>query len=190
MDIKRIAKYAGIGIILIIVGIFAVVGFIAYDVMSYTATGSQTLNPTGNPVGNALVVYDPGITGSAKDVASLIASDLQAKGYKVDLAGIKSTAATNTSRYSIIVIGGPIYAGNASSAVKSYLNSLKPSENTKIAVFASGQDKDILNNQEILKKEVVPLPEGSQLKIIAVTKFISGNETNETAARFVNDLLK
>jgi len=72
-----------------------------------------------------MVVYDPGITGTAKNVADSIAKDLQAKGYRVELAGISSSKADNTSDYSVIVVGGPIYAGNASSSVKEYLKNLK-----------------------------------------------------------------
>lgn len=190
MEFKRIAKFLGLGIIIVILVAFVSMGFVIYDVMSYTSTGSQTLNPAGNVVGNVLVVYDPGISGDAKNAAALIAGDLQAKGYKVDLAGIRSTEATTTSGYDVIIVGGPIYAGNASSSVKSYLNTLKSSESAKIAVFATGQDKDIMNNMEMLKKEVVPLSEGSQLKIIAVTKFVSGEDTNKTASGFVDAILK
>lgn len=190
MELKRIAKFLGLGLVIVILVAFVSMGFVIYDMMSYTATGSQTLNPAGNVVGNALVVYDPGISGDTKNVAALIAGDLQAKGYKVDLAGIRSTEAATTSGYDIIVVGGPVYAGNASSSVKSYLNTLNPSESAKIAVFATGQDKDIMNNMEMLKNEVAPLPEGSQLKIIAVTKFISGEDIDKTVSGFVDAILK
>jgi hypothetical protein len=45
---------------------FVSMGFVFYDVMSYTATDSETLNPAGNVVETALVVYDPGISGFRK----------------------------------------------------------------------------------------------------------------------------
>jgi hypothetical protein len=76
MDIKKIGKILGIGIIVVIIAALVAVGFIFYDVMSYTATDSKTLNPNGAEVGKALVVYDPGVTGAAKNVAGTIASDL------------------------------------------------------------------------------------------------------------------
>jgi hypothetical protein len=34
----------------------------------------------GNAVGNALVVYDPSVTGNIKDIATVIVSNLQSKG--------------------------------------------------------------------------------------------------------------
>ena len=108
MELKKTGKYVGLGIILIVVVAFAGMAFIVYDVMSYTATSSETLNPTGNMAGSALVVYDPGVTGASKNAASVIAGNLQSNGYKVNLAGIRSTEAATTSGYDVIVISGPI----------------------------------------------------------------------------------
>ncbi len=93
------------------------------------ATSTKSLAPTGYPVGPApgyaLVVYDPGSTGAAKSIDTEIASDLQAQGYFVDLAGIDSTTAkANASQYQVIVVGGPIVNGKASSSVQSFLNKL------------------------------------------------------------------
>ena len=53
----------------------------------------QTLTPTGTSIGKAIVIYDPGLSGTAKGVADKIAADLQAKSYTVTLAGVKSSAA-------------------------------------------------------------------------------------------------
>jgi flagellar basal body-associated protein FliL len=63
--------------ILIIVGVvFA--GIVFMNLTAYTATGSETLTATGQEMGKALVVYDPGLTGAAKDVADKIALNLRA----------------------------------------------------------------------------------------------------------------
>jgi len=83
----------------------------------------------------------------------------------VNLAGINSAKYLNNSGYDIIVVGGPIYARNASKSVKTYLNTLEPSEGTKIAVFATVQDPDTAKNKSLLMKKAAPLPKGSQLKI-------------------------
>ena len=71
MKIKKIAMGIGLVIILIIAVAIVAMGFIFLDAMSYTATGSETLSPAGNITGNALVVYDPGISGYSKDMATL-----------------------------------------------------------------------------------------------------------------------
>jgi hypothetical protein len=98
---RRVFKIMAIVLLVIValfVSVFAIIGL---DVAGLTATGSQTLNSCGNSVGHALVVYDPGLSGSAKDAATRIASDLQAKGYTVDLAGVKSKTAEITASYNI-----------------------------------------------------------------------------------------
>lgn len=189
MEINRLLKLTGLGAIIVILAIFGVMGFVMYDFMSYTATDSQNLSPTVSEVGKALVVYDPGISGQGKDAAEVIAKNLQEKGYFITLAGISSEKAKNMAEYNIIVIGGPIYAGNASKSVQSYLSTLKPDNGAKIAVFAVGEDADILNNPEMLKKEVAPLPEGSSLQIVAVTKFIQNEDFNKKSEEFINSIL-
>lgn len=189
MDIKKILKYAGVGIAVILVAIFAVMGFVIFDVMSYTATGSQTLNATGSSVGNALIVYDPGISGEPKDVSITIAKNLQAKGYNVDLAGIKSSVASNTSGYSIVVVGGPIYGGKISSSVQSYLKSLKISEGTALAVFAVGQDPDTAGNEALLRKEIV-ITGNNSLNVTGVMKVITGEDPSKKSSDFVLTILE
>lgn len=188
MQTKRILKYTGLGVILVILIAVGVMEFVFYDVNSYTATGTEELNPAGTSVGKALVVYDPGLSGQGKDAANAIAKNLQEKGYAVTLAGISSSEIKDVSKYNLIVVGGPVYAGKNSKSVESYLGDLKVNS-AKIAVFAVGEDADILNNTEMLKKEVAPLPEGNSLHIVAVTKFIENEDFNPKAAQFVNSIL-
>lgn len=186
MDMKNLLKKVGIGLIIIIVVIFAFMGSIIFDVASYTATGSQTLAPNGTTVGNALVVYDPGFSGAATNVASTIASNLQTKGYKVDLVGIRYSKATNTSNYNVIIVGGPIYAGKAASSVQEYLKNLNPAPGTKVGVFATGQDPDTANDYALLLKEAAPLPENSTITINAAVKIVKND--NDKIIAFVNTM--
>jgi menaquinone-dependent protoporphyrinogen IX oxidase len=195
MNMKKVGKIAAIGAILVIVAVFAFVSVIFYDAMSYTATGFDTLHPNGTEVGKALVVYDPGLSGAAKNTAGTITSDLQAKGYTVDLAGISSSKAANTSGYNIIVVGGPIYGGNASISVQAYLKTLNPAPGARVGVFATGQDPDTANDIVLLRKEAAPLPGNSTLQINAVVKVVTGTDNNGTdnnqkLANFVNTLLQ
>ena len=177
----------GIGISLVVVIALGATTYISYD-MGNRATVSETLNPNGAIVGNALVVYDPSITGNTKNVAGIIASDLKAEGYKVDLAGIRGITASNTSKYDVIVVGGPIYAGNVSAAVKAYLEILKPAESTKVGVFATG-DPHTTDNV-MIKKQIAPIPENSTLQIKAVMNVISGDDVNKKCSEFVNNIMQ
>ena len=188
METKKIAKFMGLGIIAIVLVAFVSMGFIMYDIMSYTATGSQTLNPNGTSVGNALVVYDPGITGTAKNVASVIANDLQAKGYTATIAGIKSSNVLNTTGYNVIVIGGPVYAGQPASSLQSYLSDINPPKEAKIGVFTTGSVIANSNNTAFVKKEIA-MNNTNIYQIDEIMKFVTGNNINQKAEQFVNGLL-
>jgi len=76
-------------IVALIIVVAALGAIVFLDVPTYTATGSQTLTPTGTSVGKAIIICDPGLSGAVKGVADKIASDLQTQGYTVTLAGIK-----------------------------------------------------------------------------------------------------
>ena len=189
MKLKKILLIIGVVIIFVVLAMAAVMGFFVFDLWSLTAGGSETLSPAGDVTGHALVVYNPGVSGGAKGVAVAIADDLKAKGYSVVLAGVKSSAATSTAGYDVIVVGGPIYAGNQSSSIQSYMKSLTVPGNAKLGMFAAGQDKDILSDPVALREQVTSLPDGSTLQVKAVVKVVSSDDKDAQCLAFVNELL-
>ena len=188
MKIKTIVMGIGLVIVLIILVAIVSMGFVFLDAMSYTATGSETLNPAGNMTGNALVVYDPGITGFAKDVATKIADDLQSSGYTVTLAGVRSSAAANVSGYDVIVVGGPTYAGNVSSSIKSYMHDLKPAPDARIGIYWTGGYPSS-NDPAFMHQFVTELPAGAGAQVKSTIKLASSDDVNGRCEGFVTDLL-
>jgi flavodoxin len=179
-------------ILAIIVILFAVVilfaGVIFMDLAAYTATGSQTLSPEVNPVGKALVVYDPGLSGAAKTVADKVATELQIQGYTVDLAGIKSGTAANVMGYQIIVAGGPIYAGVPTSSVKDFLTNLNPPSNMRVGVFGSGSGSTTPEDVAAIKAGVPALQEGGSMANAVVVKIGQSEDINARAIDLVAQL--
>ena len=186
---KKILKIIlAIFAVLIIVGI-ASFSVVVFDVAGNLATDSKTL-PNGSTTGKALVVYDPGLSGGAKDVATKIGYNLQSSGYDVVLAGVKSSTAANITGYNVIVVGGPISAGKPASTVQSYLNSLNPPAQTKVGAFGFGSVKvDDTNSTEVMQ-DVAPLPSNSTVTLNAVIKIGSGDNIDSRCSEFVNNLLK
>lgn len=190
----------------IIVAIFAVIvilvvafgAIILLDVAAYTATGSQMLTPTGTSVGKAIVIYDPGLSGKAKGVADKIAVDLQAKSYTVTEAGVKSSAVANTTEYSVIVVGGPVYAGALTSSVKDYLNNLPAGHAspgygayiiTRIGVFGSGQGETSQSDIDMIRNSVTALSANGTHSGALVVKIGQGEDLNLRVQYFVNQLV-
>jgi len=189
---------------LIIVSIISVVivgsAFLYLDVMSYTATSSETLKPSETSLGHALVVYDPGITGSAKNAAVKIANDLQSKGYTVDLAGIRSSNARNVNSYNVIAVVGPVYWDKLGSAAQLYLQNIHSSPDVKVGVFATGIVAPESNDSQYMHNFVTNLPDDSPVKVKSVMKLVtdmSGNDVNKTPGNmekqsneFVSELIQ
>ncbi len=170
-------------VIIILFAAFAALIFL--DLSAYTATGSTALQPSGASVGNALVLYDPGYSGASTRVAQKVADDLQAKNYTVTLAGIKSSDAANTAGYSIIVVGGPIYAGTPTASVKDELANLNPGS-AKVGVFGSGQGPT--SPEDIAQiKSGVPALSGA-LSNAVIVKIGEGEDLDVRAADFVSQL--
>ena len=151
---------------------------------------SRTLTPNGTSVGKAIVIYDPGLSGTAKGVADKVAIGLQSKGYTVTLAGVKSSAAAHTTGYDVIVIGGPIYAGELTNSIKDKLSSLVLShgQSARIGVFGSGQGATSLEDIAQIKHSI-PIHSDTTLQDATVVKIGSSEDLNARTQDFVNQLL-
>jgi flavodoxin len=175
-------------VFLIAATVFAVVVF--GDVAGAMATGSETLSPVGEEVGKALVVYNPGLSGAAKNAATKIAENLQSSGYAVTLAGVSSAAAGNTSSYAVIVVGGPIYAGAPTRSVQGYLNGLNPPANAIVGVFGIGDGAADSDDPAVIASEVAPLPSDSPMTLKTVMKISNKENLDVRCSEFVTALLK
>ena len=183
MKLSKGVKIAGFmaGIICVVIAVI-LIGFIAFmvyvgsDTLSSSATGSEKLRPDGVTIGEALVVYNPGLSGAPKEAATQIANDLKARGYEVTLAGVKSEAAANFSGYEVIVAGGPIYGGKVSPSVDTYLRELAPPANAKVGAFAIGSSTS------------KPFPDAAWLK--ATVLLPGGKNADQLRTGFLAELLE
>jgi len=193
MDLILIIGVAVVALIAVLVIAGVAMGTLfCGDIMSYTAPGSKTLSPAKTSVGKALVAYNPGLSGAAKEAAERIAGDLQSKGYTVSLAGIKSADAANISGYNVIIAGGPMYWGRVSNSVDAYLNALKPQNGVRLGVYGTTgapqfNDRDI----ESFGKQVAACPCNGMLNKTPVTKTIrSGEAANTDCSEFLATVLQ
>ena len=191
MSIVMIAILAVVVVVLVlIVGMVASGAIICGDLMSYTATGAETMSPVGAVTGNALVVYQPGVTGAARTEASEIASDLKAEGYNVTLAGIRSAAAANTSGYDIVIVGGPVYFGTVSSSTAAYLKGLTLQQDARLGVFGTtGSNDFVASDLTSVEKQVATLQSGKS----AVVRLIGDRDekkATKSCLDFVAALIK
>ncbi len=185
---RKFLKIMLVTVVVLVVVAIASLSVVVLDVAGSFATDAKAL-PHGAAIGRALVVYDPGLSGGAKDVATKIGYELQDSGYDVVLAGAKSTNATQISNYKVIVVGGPIYVGKPASSIQTYLNNLIPSQGTKVGAFGYGSVKIDNGNATAVAQDVAPLPAGSSLKPGAVMKATSEDNLDSLISNFVSTLL-
>lgn len=178
----------GLVIALVVVVVIVGLAFIFLDLMSYTAKGAEFMSPAENVKGNALVVYNPGISGMAKNAANDIADELKTAGYNVELAGVRSTSAAKTSGYDVIIAGGPMYFGKASKSIDTYLKILKLQKEAKLGVFTTtGSEQFNSEDFQSLTKQVEMLTVDSSLNKKAAIKLIrSGNESHKDCVDLVS----
>ena len=195
---RKVLKIILVIFAVLIILVVAFVGIVFLDVAAYTATGSQTLTSSGTSKGDALVVYDPGLSGAAKHVAEIVASNLQDRDFTVTLAGIKSSAAANITGYSVVVAGGPVYAGALTSSLKDFLNNLPaghaspgygPYILTRVGVFGSGQGATSQSDIDMIKNSVNALSANGTLSGATVVKIGQREDLNTRAQEFVNQLV-
>lgn len=174
---RKLLKVGIIVLVVIVVLTISIPVAIIFDLSSIGATGSETLNPTGTPIGRALVVYSPGFSGAAKQDAAKIAENLQVEGYTVVLAGVRSKTASDKSGYDIIVAGGPMYWGQVSSSIDEYLKNLPTT--AKLGVFGStGSSTFSQSDFNSLQQQVASNTNNSKVTIKLI---LDGNETNDCA---------
>jgi hypothetical protein len=164
-------------------------GLVILDVAGNFATDTHPL-PNGAATQKVLIVYDPGLSGAAKDVATKIGYNFQDSGYDVVLAGVKSQTAANPSGYAFIVVGGPIYAGSPAGTIKSYLDNLNPPNGTEVGVFGFGGVAIDNTDRPAVMADVAGLSGDNTLTISAAAKITSGNDVDQQCHSFVIRLLQ
>lgn len=123
-------------IIGIVIGFLILIMVVAVIVRYQRSSRTENIKPDGEIEGKALIVYDPGLSGGTKTVASYMARDLKSKGYEVKLAGVRSPDALNLAGYDILIVGSPTYGAKPTGLITSYLEDLKTSSQITAGVYA------------------------------------------------------
>jgi len=188
---RTIFKLSIIILSALLVAVVIVFSLAAFDVGSYTPSSysSLILPSKGSMKGTAVVVFDPGMSGAAKTVASNIAGDLQNSGYQVCLAGIRSQSVANISSFNIVVTGGPCYLGKIASSVQHYLRTCNIGQNAIVGAFGIGSITPENNSSQAITQEVTALPKGNCITINASIKIVGTQDIREESQIFVNELL-
>lgn len=85
-----------------------------------TITPLTVRNPEGT-AGNALLVYQPGLTDFQTRVSEAFADGLADAGWRVALTTASREAPADLEAFDLIVLGSPVYGGRPGKALSSYV---------------------------------------------------------------------
>lgn len=94
-----------------------------------------------DPSRRALVVYQPGLSARPREVALGLARGLNDAGFSVTVNRPGKHLPTDLSSYQVVAFGSPVYAGQASPALKRYVKSVT-AHGGALVLFAVGSDPD------------------------------------------------
>lgn len=158
---------AGILIFVGVIVIVAVVLMILVKVMvgennKDKGAYSKVLSADVTAAPKALVVYQPSLGDSGKNIAEKFAAGLNDNGYEVTLAYPSEKLSSDISAYEIVVLGSGVYAGKSSKALREYVSSVDSFAGKIIFLYSVGS----METMEELD-EITPELEGST----SLTKF-------------------
>lgn len=111
----------------------------------------------GNSSKTALIVYQNGRSSFSKDVGENIAKGLSEDGYKVITNQPGDYLEKDLSKYDLVIFGSPIYAGQTSSQIKKYADSVKNYGKAQVICYCLGAGKDTdesVKFKDVFKTEV------------------------------------
>jgi flavorubredoxin len=96
----------------------------------------ETLNSQGSKT--ALVIYHPGLTSIAHDIAYNFSLCLASSGWRVEIATANPQAPTNLFKYSLLVLSWPTYDFNPGPTITSQIHRIDNLKGIKTVIVAVG----------------------------------------------------
>jgi hypothetical protein len=108
-----------------------------------TITQIKNVNPIFNGP-KVIVIYSPGISDFHQRMVDAFITGLVASNWSVDTITASSQAPIDLSRYSLLVIGGPLYGGQPSKPIQDYIARLTNLNGLRVysLLSAAGNPRD------------------------------------------------
>jgi hypothetical protein len=106
---------------LAVIVVLAIAGTYTWSAVNKdVVSGVEVINPGGSKT--ALVVYQAGLTSFPKDTSYAFANGLAASGWRVEVTTASSQAPSDLSKYSLLVLGFPVYGGSPGKVIIGYVD--------------------------------------------------------------------
>ncbi|MBY9013375.1 MAG: hypothetical protein KGD70_13455 [Candidatus Lokiarchaeota archaeon] len=108
-----------ISIIIVVLIVASASIFVLIKANSDFASELKVLNPNGSQT--ALVIYHPGLSSFNEDMTFAFGDGLVDNGWRVEITTASDQAPTDLSKYSLLVLGSPVYGGSPSASIKRHV---------------------------------------------------------------------
>ncbi len=97
----------------------------------------KVLNPNGSAT--ALVIYHPGFSSFTEDVIYALGDGLVENGWRVEITTASDQAPTDLAKYSLLILGSPVYGGSPSASIERHVDRIGNLEGIEsVLVVTSG----------------------------------------------------
>ncbi len=155
-------------ILVVIIAFFVIVagvmGFVLYKINSDYVSDTKTLNPDG--LDTALIIYHPGLSSFIEDCTYAYADGLVANGWRVEITTASSHAPTDLSKFGLLVLGSPVYAGKPSDTIQRHVERVGDLQGKNVVLLVTSGGSDGI--AEALMQQTVEAHSGSVLAVVSL----------------------
>jgi len=135
---KKILLISLIAVILIVASVSV---YVLIKANSDFASEVKVLNPNGSAT--ALIIYHPSFSSFTEDVIYTLGNGLKENGWRVEITTASDQAPTNLAKYSLLVLGSPVYGGSPSASIKRHIERIEDLQGIEsVLVVTSGAIND------------------------------------------------
>jgi len=109
-----------ISVIIVVLIVAGVSVFVLIKANSDVASELDVLNPNG--IQTAIIIYHPGLSSFNEDVTYAFGDGLVDNGWRVEITTASDQATTDLSKYSLLVLGSPVYGGSPSASIERHVD--------------------------------------------------------------------
>ena len=137
---KKWKQIVIVAVLAFFITVFSLMGFVFYKIGSDYTSDLKVINADGSKT--ALVIFHPGLSSFMEDVTYSFANGLVESGWRVEITTPSSEAPTDLTDYSLLVLGSPVYAGNATATIGRHLDRVGDLQgmDTVLLVTSGGSD--------------------------------------------------
>jgi len=140
----------------------------------------KILNPNGSAT--ALIIYHPGFSSFTEDVIYALGDGLKENGWRVEITTASDQAPTDLAKYSLLVLGSPVYGGSPNASIKRHIERIDDLQGIEsLLVVTSG---GINEGAKAVMQQIVEEHNGNITTVLS----LHTGDSLDIAKQFVNDI--